>query len=103
MYRGRYILKEFLVTQEWAMTASLGEVREGGEIGIIPQHYRVQTSEAATGIGRAYVESLYEAGLRTQVYDKGIDKFTRKFERDEAMSATVAVTQGHRNDHGWAV
>jgi hypothetical protein len=32
-----------------------------------------------------------------------MDKFTRKFERDGAMSATVAVMQGHGDDHGWAV
>jgi hypothetical protein len=95
-YKGRYRLMEQLVTQEWAMVASLGN---DDEVGAIQQHYRAQTSEAAAGIELAFVESIYEAGLRTQVYDKGSDKFTRKFERDEAMSATVAVVQGHRNDH----
>jgi hypothetical protein len=100
MYQGRFRLMEQLVTQEWPMIASLGN---DDELGIIPQHYRAQTSEAAPGIERAFVESLYEAGLRTQNYDKGFEKFVRKYERKEAMSATVVVLQGHRNDHGWAV
>jgi hypothetical protein len=100
MYQGRYRLTEQLVTQEWAMIASLGN---DNEVGIIPQHRRAQTSEAAAGLERAFVESIYEAGLRTQNYDKGFENFVRKFERSEAMSATGAVLQGHRNDYGWAV
>jgi hypothetical protein len=32
MYQGRYIIKEYLVTQEWAMIAALGEEREGGRL-----------------------------------------------------------------------
>jgi hypothetical protein len=68
-------LMEQFVTQEWAMIASLGNEHE---VGTIPQHYRAQTSEAATGIERAFVESIYEAGLRTQNYDKGLEKFIRK-------------------------
>jgi hypothetical protein len=100
MHQGRYRLMEQLVTHEWAMISSLGNE---DEVGLIPQHYRAQTSQEAAGIERAYVESIYEAGSRTQVYDKGLDKFTRKFERKEAMSAIVAIAQGHRNDHGWAV
>jgi hypothetical protein len=41
--------------------------------------------------------------LRTQNYDRGLDKFVRKFERDEAMSGTVAVLSGSQGEHGWAV
>jgi hypothetical protein len=55
------------------------------------------------GTERAFVERVYEAGLKTQNYDKGFDKFVRKFERNEAMSATVALLSGHRDNHGWAV
>jgi hypothetical protein len=46
---------------------------------------------------------ILEAGLSTQNYDKGLDKFVRKFKRREAMSATVAVLSGWRGEHGWAV
>jgi hypothetical protein len=105
-YQGRYQLTEQLIAQEWAMIASLGSIDEEGNVtesGTIPQHYRAQTSEAASGIERAFVESIYEAGLTTQNYDKGVDNFVRKYERNEAMSATVAMLQGRRNDHGWAV
>jgi hypothetical protein len=41
--------------------------------------------------------------LRTQNYDKGMDKFVGKFEKNEAMSATVAVHSEWQGDHGWAV
>jgi hypothetical protein len=102
LYQGRYWLREQLVTAEWAMIASLGN-KDGTISGEIPRHYRAQTNPASAGSERAFVERVYEAGLRTQNYDKGFDKFVRKFERNEAMSATVALLEGHREDHGWAV
>jgi hypothetical protein len=49
---------------------------------VTPQHYRAQTSSAAAGLERAFVERICEAGLRTQNYDKGFEKFVRKFERN---------------------
>jgi hypothetical protein len=100
LYQGRYWLTEQLVTAEWAMIESLGDKTISG---MIPQHYRAQTNPEAAGTERAFVERIYEAGLKIQNYDKGFDKFVRKFERNEAMSATVALLSGHRDDHGWAV
>jgi hypothetical protein len=82
-----------------AMIASLGDDKA---VGIIPQHYRAQ-STAPEGTERAFVERVYEAGLKAQNYDKGFEKFIRKFERNEAMSATVALLAGNRDDRGWAV
>jgi hypothetical protein len=46
---------------------------------------------------------VHEAGLKTQNCDKCFEKFVRKYERNEAMPATVAVIAGNRDDHGWAV
>jgi hypothetical protein len=97
LYQGRYWLTEQLVTAEWAMVGSLGDRTITG---LIPRHYRAQTRADAAGTERAFVERVYEAGLRTQNYDKGFDKFVRKFERNEAMSATVALLSRHRDDHG---
>jgi hypothetical protein len=71
--------------------------------GTIPRHYRAKTNPAAAGTERAFVERVYEAGLKVQNYDKGLDKFVRKFERNEAMTATVALLAGHREDHWWVV
>jgi hypothetical protein len=89
-----------LITAEWAMIASLGDKTISGTIS---QHYRAQTNPEAAGTERAFVERVYEAGLKTQNHDKGFDKFVRRFERNEGMSATIALLSGHRNDHGWAV
>jgi hypothetical protein len=48
-------------------------------------------------------ERILEAGLRTQNYDKGLEKFVRKFDPAEEMSATVSVQSGWQGEHGWAV
>jgi hypothetical protein len=93
LYQGRYWLAEQLVTAEWAMIALLGDKSISGTI---PQYCRAQTNPDAAGTERAFLERVYEAGLKTQNYDKGFDKFVRKFERNEAMSATVALLSGHR-------
>jgi hypothetical protein len=47
--------------------------------------------------------SILEAGLKTQNYDKGIDKYVRKFDPDEESLAVVSIHQGWQGDHGWAV
>jgi hypothetical protein len=36
-------------------------------------------------------------------YNKGFDKFVRKFNPKEEMEATVAIALGCSEDHGWAV
>jgi hypothetical protein len=51
----------------------------------------------------AWNEQIYEAGLRTQNYDKGFDEFVRKFDPDLATSATFAVVKGVHHDHGTVV
>jgi hypothetical protein len=81
------------------MIASLGDVKA---VGTIPQHYGAQ-STALKGAERAFVERVYEARLKVQNYDKGFEKFIRKFEKNEAMYSTVALLAGNRNDRGWAV
>jgi hypothetical protein len=47
--------------------------------------------------------SILDAGLRTQNYDKGFDKYVRKFDPEEKSSAVVAIHMGWQGDHGWAV
>jgi hypothetical protein len=41
--------------------------------------------------------------LKIRTNDKGFDKFTRKFNPKEEMTATMAVTPGCQDHHGWAV
>jgi hypothetical protein len=47
--------------------------------------------------------SILDACLKTQNYDKGFDKFIRKFNPEEEMSAVIAVESGWQGDHAWAV
>jgi hypothetical protein len=47
--------------------------------------------------------AILEACLKTQNYDKGFDKFIRKFDCSEEMTAVVAIESGWQGDHGWAV
>jgi hypothetical protein len=42
-------------------------------------------------------------GLKTQNYDKGMDRFARKFDPGVEMCATVAVYSGRYEGHGWEV
>jgi hypothetical protein len=47
--------------------------------------------------------AILEAALRTQNYDKGLDKFVWKFNPEEELSAVVAIESGRQGDQGWAV
>jgi hypothetical protein len=48
-------------------------------------------------------QRILDACLRTQNYDRGLDKFVRKCENAEAMSTTVAIQPGWQEEHGWAI
>jgi hypothetical protein len=98
--QGRLSLTEGLITKECAMIGSLGDGVASGEI---PRHYRATTRPGVEGAEIAYHYRIHEAGLRTQNHDKGFEKFVRKYERNEAMTATVSVQSGYRDDRGWAV
>jgi hypothetical protein len=43
------------------------------------------------------------AALRTQNYDKGLEKFVRKFNPQEELSAVIAMESGKQGDQGLAV
>jgi hypothetical protein len=82
------------------MIGAIGSETEIGEISI---QYRTEMPQVSRTEIEAIHGKILETGLRTQNHDKGLDKFVRKFERNEAMSATVAVHSGLQGDHGWAV
>jgi hypothetical protein len=96
LYQWRLSLTERLITKEWAMIGSLGDGITSGEI---PWRYRATTSPDARGAAVAYHYRIHEAGLKMRNYDKGFEKFVRKFERNEAMSATISILPGCREDH----
>jgi hypothetical protein len=41
--------------------------------------------------------------LRTQNYDKGFERFVRRFNPEAELEATVAIIQGGHHEHSTAV
>jgi hypothetical protein len=100
MCQGKYVIIERVATREWGLVASIGDK---DRVGQIPIQYRLPEPQVSPSEIRAIHQRVLDACLRTQNYDRGLDKFARKFERLEAMSATVAIQQGWQGDHGWAI
>jgi hypothetical protein len=65
--------------------------------------YRLDPPEISAQAMVAANGAILDACLRTQNYDKGFDKYIRKFDREEESSAVVAIESGWQGDHGWAV
>jgi hypothetical protein len=85
-----------LHTCEWAMIASLN----GGEISA--KHRVIRNPDLAVN-PLAYNRKIFDAGLATQSYDKGLDRFTAKFDPNVEMSAVVAIEPCCHFDHGTAI
>jgi hypothetical protein len=106
MYRGQYRVIEEVPTREWALVASFGD---DTNVGAIPIEYRlpIPKTEQGKDISPQEIKAVHarilETALRTQNYDRGLDKFVRKYENLEAMSATLAIQSGWQGEHGWAV
>jgi hypothetical protein len=69
----------------------------------IPIEYRLPMPKVTPLEIKAVHARLLETALITQNYDRGLDKFVRKYENLEAMSATLAIQRGSQGDIGWAV
>jgi hypothetical protein len=98
LYQGRYTVREEVPSKAWALAGSIGD---GTQVGEIPIAYRNELQQSPL-IESAY-KTILEAGLRTQNYDKGTDKFVRKFNPDQEMSAVVTVHSGWQTECAWAV
>jgi hypothetical protein len=96
LYPGGYTVTKRLLSREWALIASL----DGGEI---PLKYFAPRDMSLNIDEHAWNEQIYEAGLKTQNYDKGLGRFVRKFDSDNEMSATFAIVKGVHQDHGSAI
>jgi hypothetical protein len=96
LYQERYNDIDMLPTREWARVGSF----EGGKI---PEFHKLDAApEFAHQLG-AFDQRIFDADLKTQNYDKGVDRFVRKFNQDEEVSAVVSVMKGAHQDHGCAV
>jgi hypothetical protein len=96
LYQNRYAITEEVPSREWAIVGSFGD-------GEVPLRYRLPQPQMNYSEVVAVNLSILEAGLKTQNYDKGIDKFGRKFDPEEELSAAVAIHTGWQRDHGWAI
>jgi hypothetical protein len=105
LYRGRYDIEQHVPTHEWALIGSFG----GGTIPMHllndPPEVSDEEREGVISVRTAVARNgaILESALKTQNYDKGFDKFIRKFDPDQEMSAVVSVEEGFQGDHGWAV
>jgi hypothetical protein len=100
MYQGRYRVVEEVAIREWALVASIGDEQRQGAV---PIQYRLPETQATPAEIKAIHGRIMETALRTQNYDRGLEKFVRKYENLEAMSATLAIQEGWQGDHGWAI
>jgi hypothetical protein len=95
LYQGRMRVVEQLATRELAMICSIGD--DVQSVGIPPKR-RARPGDEALLQFVAWNRAIQELGLKTQNYDKGLDRFVWKFKADEEMSSTVAVARGHHQD-----
>jgi hypothetical protein len=81
----------------------IGALGDGITSGGIPRHYRATTHPDGVATAVSFHYKIQEAGLKTQNYDKRLEKFVRNYEPDEEMTARLAIGLECREDHGWAV
>jgi hypothetical protein len=96
LYQGRYQIEREVPSKEWALVGSFGG-------GVIPMHFLSDPPEISLETMMSGNGDILEAALKTQNYDKGFDKFIRKFDPSQEMLALVSVEEGFQGDHGWAV
>jgi hypothetical protein len=82
--------------KEWALIGALN----GGEI---PASHRLVQEEPITVRPEVWNPAIYEAGLRTQNYDKGFDRFVRKFDPELPTEAVMSIAKGVHKEFGSAV
>jgi hypothetical protein len=59
--------------------------------------------DPAKDIAESWNSAVLEAGLRNQNCDKGFDRFIRKFNQEEEMTAIMAIQEGAHDDIGTAI
>jgi hypothetical protein len=75
-------------TTEWAMIGALGDGVNSGEI---PAYHHLSTSPDLLPIAPAFDLRTLDSGLKTQNYDKGMDRFIRKLNTDKECSGWAFI------------
>jgi hypothetical protein len=96
MYASQAVITETLQTTEWAMVGALN----GAET---PMRHKLIRDGNIQAQPDVWNSRIYEAGLRTQNYDKGLERLVGKFNPDEPLEAVTAIVKGALHDHGTAV
>jgi hypothetical protein len=96
LYQNRYSVTEEVPSRDWALVGSFGG-------GVIPIQYRSELPQISLRDMIVANGTILDVALKTQNYDKGLDKYVRKFNPEEESSAVVAIESGWQGDHGWAV
>jgi hypothetical protein len=90
-------VSESLHTHEWGLIASLA----GGEIPL--KHRAIRNPQANVRNPVKFNKEVFEAGLATQPYDKGLERFDGKYDPSQPISAVIAIEPGCHHDHGTAI
>jgi hypothetical protein len=69
----------------------------------IPARHRVIRDESVRIHVKTRNQRIFDAGLKTQNYDKGFERFVRKFNPETELEATVAIIQEIHHEHGTAI
>jgi hypothetical protein len=96
LYQNRYSVTEEVPSRDLALVGLYGD-------GVIPMQYRLELPQTSIQRMVATNAAILDAALKAQNYDKGLDKFVRKFNPEEDCSAVVALETGFQGDIGWAV
>jgi hypothetical protein len=52
---------------------------------------------------KKFNQEIFDAGVATQPYDKGLERFVGKFDPSQPISAVIAIEPGCHHDHGSAI
>jgi hypothetical protein len=96
LYPNGMQITEKLATNEWAIIGAFN----GGKT---PESHKLVLTDPDKAAPEAWNTAILEAGLRTQNYDKGFDRFIRKFNPGVQMSAVMAIESGAHSEFGAAI
>jgi hypothetical protein len=96
LHQGRYELTEILPIREWARVGAFGGRK-------IPDFHPLEPAPEFVQQLHAFNQRVFDAGFKTQNYDKGFDRSMRKFDQNDEVAAVCAVYKGAHQDHGCAV
>jgi hypothetical protein len=76
---------------------------DGVSLATIPERHRAGLDESLAAKAMAWNQRIADSGRRTQNYDKGLDRFVRKFDLDQELEATIAIADAIHQGYGPAV